>query len=80
MTIENKQEEQPITEKKEEKDFFTDHFDPDTRRKIIGTAAGFGGDFERIIFMAHKKPGAKTMTREELISLLPKDLREALEE
>ena len=81
MTIENKSNEEDTSKEVEKKkDYFTDHFDPDMRRKITVIAAGFGADFEKIVFMAHKEEGAKTMTREELISVLPKDIREVLEE
>lgn len=39
----------------------------------MGIAAGFSGDFERLILMARKRMG-EIMTREELTSLLPEKL------
>lgn len=71
MTAENNP-----NKEKEDYDFFMDHFDLDTRKKIGVVAAAFGADFERLIFMARKRKGAETMTREELLSLLPEGARQ----
>lgn len=74
MSPESKQIELAPRKENEDYDYFIDHFDLDMRRKIIARAAAFGADFEKIIFMARKRKGHETMTREELLSLLPEEL------
>ncbi|MFV1917403.1 MAG: hypothetical protein ACC618_02915 [Patescibacteria group bacterium] len=59
-------------DEKEKRDRFIDHFDLNTRMKILGLAAGFSGDLETLLFMLDKEKGReKPLTRDELLSFLP---------
>lgn len=69
------QERPRIQDESDQKDYFIDRFDSYTRRKILGVAASFGSDFERMIFMAHKSKDADRMTEGEVLSIVPEELK-----